>query len=322
MKFKPNTMRFLLIPLLLTMLTFQTTARSMTHFEQETGDSLTLDNYITSQRIKAERTREGLFFTVHTEGVGKEPQKGDYVKIRYVGKLLNGKKFDESPKNEPFAFQIGKQQVIEGWDIALQKIRVGSKITLYVPAKFGYGVAGIGDAIPPNTPLVYDIELLDVLTAPQYDAHLRSVENAEKRVFMARIAEQLLIDQRSIADYALMHRLKIKRTASGISYVVTKEGKGENAKSSSKITLNYDGMLLNDRVFDTTKDREPFTFTLGEGRTILGWEEGLQQFSEGSEGYLLIPSKFGYGSNPLDDGKIVMGGNSVLVFKIQVLSVK
>ena len=315
-------MRFLLINLFFTTLTFQATARSTSDVEQAIGDSLTLDNYITSQRIKAERTREGLFFTVHTEGVGKEPRQGDYVKMRYVGKLLSGKIFDESPKNEPFAFQIGKQQVIEGWDIALQKIRVGSKVTLYVPAKFGYGAAGIGDIIAPNTPLIYDIELLEVLTPPQYEAHLRGVENAEKRTFMARISEQLLLDQRSIADYALMHRLKIKRTAGGISYVVTKEGKGECAKSGSKLTLNYDGMLLDDRVFDSTKDREPFTFTLGEGRTILGWEEGLQQFSENSEGYLLIPSKFGYGSTPLDDGKIVIGGNSVLVFKIHVLSVK
>ena len=315
-------MKLQLIPLLFTMLTLQTTARPTPHFEQTTGDSLTLDNYITSQRIKAERTREGLFFTVHTEGVGKEPQQGDYVKIHYVGKLLNGKTFDESPKNEPFAFQIGKQQVIEGWDIALQKIRIGSKITLYVPAKFGYGVAGIGDIIPPNTPLIYEIELLDVLTPSQYEAHLRGMENTEKRVFMTHIAEQLRVDQRLIADYALMHRLKVKRTASGISYVIMKEGKGENAKSGAKITLNYDGMGLNDRVFDTTKGREPFSFTLGEGRTILGWEEGLQQFSEGSEGYLLIPSKFGYGSTPLDDGKIVIGGNSVLVFKIHVLSVK
>ena len=315
-------MRLKLIPLLFTLLSFQATARPTPLSEQGTGDSLTLDNYLTSKRIKAERTREGLFFTVHTEGVGKEPQQGDYIKIRYVGKLLSGKTFDESPKNEPFAFQIGKQQVIEGWDIALQKIRVGAKITLYVPAKFGYGAAGIGDVIPSNTPLVYDIELLDILTPPQYEAHLRSVENTEKRVFMNHIAEQLRVDQHLIADYALLHRLKVKRTASGVSYVITKAGKSENAKSGSQLTLNYDGMGLDDRVFDTTKDREPFTFTLGEGRTILGWEEGLQQFSEGSEGYLLIPSKFGYGSTPLDDGKIRLGGNSVLVFKIQVLSVK
>lgn len=304
------------------MLAYQTAARPINDFGQPTGDSLTLDNYINSQSIKAERTREGVFFTVHREGVGKEPQQGDYVKIRYVGKLLNGKTFDESPQNAPFAFQIGRQQVIEGWDIALQKLRVGAKVTLYVPAKFGYGAAGIGDIIAPNTPLMYDIELLEILTPPQYDAHLRTVENAEKRHFMDRISEQLLMDQRIIADYALLHRLRIKRTDSGISYVITKEGKGERLKSGHKLTLHYDALLINDRVFDSTKDRGPLTFTLGEGQTILGLEEGLKQFSEGCEGYLLLPSKFGYGSNPVDDGQIVVAGNAVLVFKIQILSVQ
>jgi FKBP-type peptidyl-prolyl cis-trans isomerase FkpA len=315
-------MRFLPIILLFTTLISQTTASPITNFGHSTGDSLTLDKYITAQNIKAERTPEGLFFTVHTEGVGKEPQQGDYVKIRYVGKLLSGKIFDESPKNEPFAFQVGKQQVIEGWDIALQKLKIGSKITLYVPAKFGYGAAGIGDVIPPNTPLMYDIELLDILSPTQYQAHLQSVENAEKRVFMERIAEQLLTDQRAIADYALLHRLKTKRTESGINYVITKEGKGERAKAGNQITLNYDGYFLNDRVFDSTKDREPLTFKLDEGNLILGFEEGLQQFSEGSEGYLLIPSKFGYGSTPYDDGKIIIGGNSVLIYKIKILAIK
>ena len=66
---------------------------------------------------------------------------------------------------------------------------------------------------------------------------------------------------------------------------------------------------------------DPFTFKLGEGKTFLGLEEGLKQFSEGSEGYVLIPSKFGYGANSFDDGKIVIAGNSVLIFKIQVLAI-
>lgn len=315
-------MRFLTTILLFTMLAFQTVAQNITNFGQPTGDSLTLDKYISYKKIKAERTPEGVFLTVHTEGVGKILQQGDYVKIRYVGKLLNGKIFDESPKNEPFAFQIGRQEVIQGWDIALQKIRVGAKITLYVPAKLAYGAAGIGDIIPPNTALSYDIELLEILISPQYQAHLRTVENAEKRTFMERIAAQLLADQRLIADYALIHRLKTKRTPSGISYTITKEGKGKIAKPSDKLTLTYEGKFISDTIFDAQNDDKPFTITLGEGNNILGLEEGLQQFSEGSEGYLLIPSKFGYGSTPFEAGKIVIPSNSILIFKIKVLTIK
>jgi FKBP-type peptidyl-prolyl cis-trans isomerase FkpA len=314
-------MRLLTAIVLFFVLTNQTSANSNV-FTYPVGDSLTLDKFIISQNIKAERTPEGVFFTAHTEGSGATPTTGDFVKIRYVGKLLNGKMFDESPKNEPFAFQIGKQQVIQGWEIALSKLRVGAKVTIYVPAKLGYGTMGIGDVIPPNSALTYDIELLDILSPAQFQEHLFSVENAEKRAFTEKIAAQLLTDQKAICEYALKNHLKLKRTESGISYVITKESKGEQAKSGNKITFHYDGMLLDNRIFDSTKKREPMTVKLGEENILFGLEEGLAQFSEGSEGYLLMPSKFGYGSNLYDDGKIEIAGNSVLIFKINVLSVK
>lgn len=315
-------MRFLTTVLLFSTLNFQTTARNILNFEQSKGDSLTLDKYINYKNIKAERTPEGVFLTVHTEGSGKTPQQGDYVKIKYVGKLLDGKIFDESPKNEPYAFQVGRQEVIQGLDIALQKLHVGAKATLYVPSKLAYGAAGVGDVIAPNTALSYEIELLEILTPPQYQAHLRTVENAEKRIFMERIAAQLLADQRFIADYALLHRIKTKRTPSGINYAITKEGKGKTAKSGDKLTLTYEGKFISDKAFDTATEDKPFALTLGEGNTILGLEEGLQQFTEGSEGYLLIPSKFGYGSTPFEDGKNIIPGNSILIFKIKVLTIK
>ena len=71
------------------------------------SDSLNLENFLTSKNIKAEKTREGIFFTVDTEGSGAMPRQGDYVKLTYVGKLLDGKTFDESPKNDAFVFQVG-----------------------------------------------------------------------------------------------------------------------------------------------------------------------------------------------------------------------
>ena len=89
-------MKFLPTILLFTTIILQTNARPILEIDARIGDSLTLDKYIISQNIKAERTPEGVFFTAHTEGVGKEPQQGDFVKIRYVGKLLSGKVFDDN----------------------------------------------------------------------------------------------------------------------------------------------------------------------------------------------------------------------------------
>jgi FKBP-type peptidyl-prolyl cis-trans isomerase FkpA len=315
-------MRFLQTILLITTVFCHTNARSITHFGQPFGDSLTLDKFIISQNIKAEKLPEGVFFTAHTEGSGATPQQGDFVKIRYVGKLLDGKIFDKSPEKDPYAYQIGKQQVIEGWDIALQKLKTGAKVTIYIPAKLGYGTMGLGDVIPPNSPLIYEIELLEILSPAQFQAHIMSVENAEKRAFNERIEAQLLTDQKAINDYALRHKIKAKRTKSGISYMITKQGKGERAKSGNTITLNYEGKFLNDSIFDSTLDRAPFSFKVDEENVILGFDEGLQQFSEGSEGYILVPSRFGYGAFPYEEGKVAIPGNSVLVFKISVLTVK
>ena len=70
------------------------------------GDSLSLENFMQKNNIKAEKMRDGLFCTTITEGSGDALRQGEYVKIRYVGKLLNGKTFDESPVGEPFVFPL------------------------------------------------------------------------------------------------------------------------------------------------------------------------------------------------------------------------
>lgn len=288
-------------------------------FFDGSNDSLTLTNYLSTKNIKAEKTVEGLFYTVHTEGLGTQPQQGDYVKIKYVGSLLSGKIFDKSPENEPYMFKIGSKEVIAGWDIAVQKLSVGSKATLYIPSDLAYGSMGIEPVIAPNTPLIFEIEVIDILTKNDYKAQLNRLEDSDKHAFNDQITQQFDIDKHLINDYALLHRLKVKRTETGLSYIITKEGKGDSLKIGMAVSLHYDGKLLSDSLFDTTKDREIYHFTLGQGKTMLGWEEGLLHFRKGSEGYLLIPSKLGYGSTLVEDGKINIPPHSVLIFKIYVL---
>lgn len=97
------------------------------------------------------------------QGTGEEAKDGMKVKIHYVGSFLDGKKFDSSiDRGTPFEFVLGEKQVIEGMEIGVRDMKVGSKRTLLVPAKMAYGEKGAGDIIPPNTPLRFEIELLGV----------------------------------------------------------------------------------------------------------------------------------------------------------------
>ena len=287
------------------------------------GDSLTLETYLISKNIKAEKTKEGIFYTVNTEGVGTQPKQGDYIKVQYSGKLLDGKTFDESPKDEPFIFQLGYRQVIQGWDLIMPKLKIGTKATLYIPAEFAYGNSGIGDVIPANAPLIFEIELKSVLTTQDYDAHMRQLEDRERVDFQKKAEQQFVQDKKLIQEYAIAHKLKATRAEKGYSYVVTKQGKGNPAKLGNRVTVNYEGFLLNDKVFDSTKGKEAFTFTLGEGKVIEGWELGLKHFNKGSEGYILIPSKLGYSATPIEDSSnVLIPAHSVLVFKIQVVDIQ
>jgi len=105
-----------------------------------------------------------LKITNNIEGKGVEIVKHSKIKVHYLGKLEDGTKFDSSyDRGEPFSFQIGLRQVIEGWEKGLMGMKVGGKRTLIIPSELGYGERGAGDLIPPKANLIFDIEIIDVL---------------------------------------------------------------------------------------------------------------------------------------------------------------
>lgn len=98
-----------------------------------------------------------------TSGTGPVPQKGQMVSVHYTGWFTDGKKFDSSvDREEPFCFVLGEGQVIAGWDLGVAKMKVGDKVKLTLPPEFAYGRDGYPGAIPPNSTLVFEVELLGI----------------------------------------------------------------------------------------------------------------------------------------------------------------
>lgn len=98
-----------------------------------------------------------------TIGTGVEAVDGKKVTVHYTGTLTNGSKFDSSrDRDQPFVFELGAGQVIQGWDQGFKGMKVGGQRKLTIPAAMGYGSQGMGGVIPPNSVLLFDVELLKV----------------------------------------------------------------------------------------------------------------------------------------------------------------
>lgn len=106
--------------------------------------------------------------------------------------------------------------------------------------------------------------------------------------------------------------------ANGLYIIKSHETNGKLVSSGDTVTVNYEGSLLNERVFDSSYRREkPISFVVGTGQMIAGWEEGIATMRQGEIVYLIIPSKLAYGDQQV--GQIPP--NSPLVFKIELLKI-
>ena len=118
---------------------------------------------ILEKEKKATKYSSGLKIYVENKGTGKQPKKGDRVKMNYTGYFTNGDVLDTSIGKRPFVTKIGVGQVIQGWDEGVVKMKEGEKAIFYIPSHLAWGEQGAGKKIKPNTDFIFEVELLEVL---------------------------------------------------------------------------------------------------------------------------------------------------------------
>ena len=238
-----------------------------------------LNNYLTSNNITTKPTESGLYFENTKIGTGPFAKDGDLVNVHFAIKLLNGTEiFSTIAAGEPVVFELGKPFDTEGMNQALRMMKAGGSAHLIMPSYLAFGEKGRANIIPPFTPLICDVELIKIQDVAQY--------NQDKKGEEAGI----------IKKYVSANNITEKPTSSGLYYIEQVKGTGAKAKAGDKVKVWYTGKLFDGTVFDASSNRnQAFEFTLGEGRVIKGWDEGIAMMNVGGKATLIIPSSLAYG---------------------------
>jgi FKBP-type peptidyl-prolyl cis-trans isomerase len=215
------------------------------------------------------KTASGLQYLDEKVGTGASPKTGQTCMMHYTGwlweKNAKGKKFDSSKdRNEPFSFDIGKGEVIKGWDEGVATMKVGGKRHLLIPSDLGYGARGYPSDIPPNATLLFEVELLGISNMKKTESGL------EYREIKEGTGESPKKGQTCVVHYTGW---------------VWEGAKGKKFDSS----------------VDRGK---PLSFPIGAKRVIAGWDEGVATMKVGGKRELLIPPDLAYGARGAGGGVI------------------
>jgi peptidylprolyl isomerase len=233
-------------------------------------------------------TDSGLQYFDITEGDGAPATAGGLVTTVFtiwVDEDAGPRFVVSSVDRDPLSFVLGAgDTVFPGWDEGVSTMQVGDKRLLVIPPELGLGDQGGGD-IPPGSTLIMEVELVD----------------AAEPVVMTEVDE---------ADYT--------ETESGLQYYDIVEGDGATPEQGQTVVVHYSGWLEDGTKFDSSLDRgQPFSFPLGTGSVIAGWDEGVATMQVGGKRQLRIPAELAYG----EGGSGTIPPGATLIFDIELLEI-
>ncbi len=255
--------------------------------EKEAG---IIEKYVNDNNISVKPDDEGLYFIRSKKTNGQKVKEGKIILINYTLKFTNGETlFTTFTKGELIDFEYGTRFDTKGFTKGIGMMRKGEKATFIVPSSLGFGATGAGQSVGPYTPLIYEIEVVDIKDKTAWQKE----KNAK-----AELANKALADAEkdAIKKYLTDNKLNVKPTDNGLYFIEKSEGEGEIPISGDKVKVHYTLTTLNNDTIDSSVTRgEALDFTVDQQGIIQGWHEGIKLMREGGKAFWLIPSKLGYG---------------------------
>lgn len=287
----------------------------------------------------SKKTPSGYKYTVLRKGAGEVAKPGQILVMDFVFMDSKDSVWNDSRKND-FPTMVMAQDSVPKGDCVLeifQLLAKGDSVTFKIPTKILFEKT-FRTSPPPGVDttglFTFYIGVTDIVSEEKAREMQTALVAKQNEKAMKLELEQLAKDTVLIANYLQQKSLVASTTPSGIRYIITKPGKGENAKPGQTVRVNYAGFLLDGACFDSSiesvarannvfnegrRPYEPLEVTLGAQQVIPGWDEALGLMSVGSKMTVFIPSPLAYGAQ--GRGQVIVP-NSILKFDMEMIEIK
>lgn len=253
----------------------------------------------------------------HKEGSGKASFPGSHVLFELdsydsKGNLLQSMRGGPVTPQVQIPEEEGGQYVV--FVDLLSQVNAGDSLSLFIP----YDSIPQAPAHLAGTDIEYRMAITDVLNEEEYAAHYKAEEDKIKAIEAKAVAFSQEMHAETQKQWEKFQKggQNIVTSTNGIKIMMIEEGRGDNAAEGKQVTVDYVGMMKDGTVFDDSYKRgQPFSFGVGTGQVIKGWDEGVQYLNVGSRALLEIPSKLAYGERGAPPN---IPGNTDLLFMISV----
>jgi len=262
-----------------------------------------------------ETKESGLYVLDLKTGKGRKPLAGDVLMVHFTISDIDGNQLFTSVGRDPMEVTFGEPFDTKGFDEGVGYLRKGGKNRLIVPSSLAFDSLGRGQMVLPYTTLVYETELLDIKTKEQVEKEREALRKAEE----AKAETARLNEVKKISAYISNNNISAKPRESGLYYIEKEAGIGGQAAAGKTVKVHYTLYNIDGEKLQSSLDGgEPFSFELGKGQVIQGWDEGIALMKAGGKATFILPSTLAYGATARGED---IPAYSPLVFDVELLEV-
>jgi FKBP-type peptidyl-prolyl cis-trans isomerase len=281
-------------------------------------------------------TASGMKYTVLKAGTDRIQPK-DMMMVSFVATDANDSIWmDSRPDGIPRpARKLDSISLLTqgGIEEVLFYLKKGDSVSFQVPVEKVYGNRQpLPTGVAPGSLLTIGLKVEDAMNQEAFNEYRKEMMAKQQEIAAGKSVEQLAIDGELIDAYLAENNIEAQKTESGLRYVISQEGEGDNVQSGQKVTVNYSGHTMNGAFFDSSIEevaREngkfqegrpygPYPTVIGQGAVIKGWDEAFQLMNAGTKATLYIPSGLAYGPRARSEE---IPANAILIFDVELVEI-